>query len=246
MEEFNTSEEKYDAVLFFDVLHHVVDENMALANCFKVLKKGGLICIHEGAWNPGNMIFEKTIELEMQTYGTLENPFTIEYLDFCLKSHGFKYLERYNTIHKISSLPLTSSLQENKDNNFVLARKPWENLTTIDEGAITSGSIEIVDYKVINSLLNINICIKNTGKSVWLVNPNSEKGWVTIALLNKNNRIELGRRILNKIMCPNDEVFMQIDYFIDPSDFLASDLCLDLVNENLAWFGLNVLLDHNT
>ncbi|RPH53434.1 class I SAM-dependent methyltransferase, partial [bacterium] len=85
----------YDAVLFHAALHHVIDEERGLAQCFRLLRPGGVLGIHEAAWIPGDRHLEEGLDEEMRRFGTLENPYTAEYLDFLLHRQGFVDIQRY-------------------------------------------------------------------------------------------------------------------------------------------------------
>ena len=248
-EELDVPAELYDAVLFFDVLHHVVNEEKALVNCFDALRKGGIICIHEYAWNPTNQELGAKLEQEMRLYGALENPFTTEYLDYLLQHSGFCNIERYYGINKPLSFASSydhQQLARKEDLNFVVARKPWDYLTTRDGGAFTSGTLEVIKWDIVNCYLEVDVLLKNTGDSVWLVDHLLEMGYVTVALFNKCDRSEMDRRIISREMHPNDEETLHLEYYInDPSTFCASDWCFDLVNEQVHWFGLGVPLRGN-
>ncbi len=58
-----------------------------------------MLGIVEGAWHPGNKALERQLVKEMDTYGTLENPFSIEYLDCLLKRYGFIDQVRYISVN---------------------------------------------------------------------------------------------------------------------------------------------------
>ena len=94
IEDLQFDEDYFDAIIFYDVLHHIVDEEKGFANCAKWLRPGGVLGVIEGAWLPGDAQQEATISEEMATYGTLENPFTQEYLDEVLRKAGFVEIER--------------------------------------------------------------------------------------------------------------------------------------------------------
>ncbi len=57
--------EAFDAVLFHDALHHVLDEEVAIERCFRVLKRGGVLGVSEDAWRPGNRMQESALKEEI-------------------------------------------------------------------------------------------------------------------------------------------------------------------------------------
>ncbi|MSQ76292.1 MAG: class I SAM-dependent methyltransferase [Rhodoferax sp.] len=99
LEEVKFQDESFDGVLFFDVLHHVVDERLAMEKCLRFLKPGGCVGVVEGAWQPGARAMEQALIAEMATFGTLENPFTQAYLDEVLETAGFVEIRRYGGVN---------------------------------------------------------------------------------------------------------------------------------------------------
>ncbi len=82
LEECSLPDESVDAVLFHEALHHVVDEERGMVQCARVLRRNGVLGVTgEGSWAPGRREMEDTCREEMQRYGTLENPYTAEYLE---------------------------------------------------------------------------------------------------------------------------------------------------------------------
>ena len=110
-------------------------------------------------------------------------------------------------------------------------------VTTRDIFATVSGVIQIMEYRVVDNLLRIFVKIKNTGNAVWLSDPIIKAGYVTIAMLEKSSRVEMGRRYLDKPLAPDEEIIMQLDYIVEPSSFKASDYVFNFVNEMYFWFG---------
>jgi SAM-dependent methyltransferase len=89
-----------DAVLFYEALHHVADEAVGLKKVHDVLKPGGVVGITgEGNWQPGNVVQEGLLAEEMERFGTLESPFTFEYLEFSLRKAGFRGITRYHGVN---------------------------------------------------------------------------------------------------------------------------------------------------
>ena len=99
LEEVSFEDESFDGILFFDVLHHVVDERLAMEKCLRFLKPGGCVGVVEGAWQPGARAMEQALIAEMASFGTLENPFTQAYLDEVLETAGFVEIRRYGGVN---------------------------------------------------------------------------------------------------------------------------------------------------
>jgi len=130
IEECTLPSESFDAVLFFDALHHIVDEEKCLSKCYQVLTSRGMLGIHEGNWSPENKELERQLDEEMQRSGCLESPFTTEYLDYLLKKIGFIQITRYHQINGLfpisqEDLTISQAAQINAMfANIVTARKP--------------------------------------------------------------------------------------------------------------------------
>lgn len=190
LEEVNFEDERFDGILFFDVLHHVVDEEVAIEKSFRFLVLGGCLGIVEGAWHPDFKDLEQQLRQEMERFGTLENPFSIDYLDHLLEKSGFIDVTRYVGVNGFFSAdklvqPLKNfaSSSLNVVNNLT-ARKPFGdyhrchelNFQTNARIKLISGEINPETRKAL-----LEISLVNTGETLWSCNP-GERGYVTIAL----------------------------------------------------------------
>ena len=114
-----------------EFLHHVSDENLCLQKSFYSLRPGGWVgIIGESNWQPGNVAQETFLNEEIARYGTLESPFTFEYLEFALHRAGFQDVIRYHGVNGFfpiaaENAPLkeVADLSANFSNN-VTARRP--------------------------------------------------------------------------------------------------------------------------
>ncbi len=117
LEECSLSDGGVDGIIFHEALHHVVDEERGLAQCFRVLAPDGVLGVTgESAWTPGDRVLEEACEAEMARYGTLENPYTSEYLEYLLIKHGFEEVTRYHGVNgffpeRMGAVPLGQAAQ---------------------------------------------------------------------------------------------------------------------------------------
>lgn len=240
-EECNFPDESFDAILFFDVLHHIVDEEKSLAQCFRFLTPGGVLGIHEGAWNPSNKELERWLDAEMKSSGCLESPFTVEYLDYLLRKVGFIQATRFHQINGLfpqsqEGLTISQAAQIKAElANIITALKPFTHKTTKDLDANVSGKILVLSREISQGKLKLKLKLENCGDAVWLDRA-SGSGWVSIALRDGDPGTrefkELPRLPLPRALRPGDCLEIELEY-PDPG---PGSWTLDLVNEGFYWF----------
>jgi 2-polyprenyl-3-methyl-5-hydroxy-6-metoxy-1,4-benzoquinol methylase len=235
-----------DAVLFFDSLHHVIDEDKALAQCHRILRPGGILGISEAEWIPGNRGLEVFLYQAMEKYGALESPFTAEYLDYLLRKHNFEDAVRYFSVNglfpcSIGNVPIGSLSQERS--NKIVAFKPFSSPTTKDVSARTEAQITILNAQIDKSIQSITVKVKlvNTGDTVWLhsVLLSDRGGFVTVPLF---SRLENGQRIeaeprarLPWNVRPGEEVVLDLTFLL-PEGSGDRIWAVDMIDEELFWF----------
>lgn len=247
IEDCGLPDESFDAVLFHAALHHVIDEDRTLAQCFRLLRPGGVLGVSEGAWIPGDRAVEEKLEEEMRQYGTLENPFTTEYLDWLLARHGFVDVKRYHAVNgyfpaDMARLPLEALPGERAGtHNNLTARRPspWP-LTTVDRHARTLAEIQVLESRLDpDGLLRLRVRLENRGETAWLHRA-PKPGRVTVALrsgeLGSPTLREAGyRNALPSTVPAGESIELDLQFRI-PEDARDAPWELDLVNEQAFWF----------
>ncbi len=245
IEDCGLPDESFDAVLFHAALHHVIDEDRTLAQCFRLLRPGGVLGVSEAAWIPGDPALEEQLEHEMREYGTLENPFTTEYLDWLLSRHGFVDVKRYHGVNGyfpagMGRIPLEALPGERaQTHNNLTARRPSPYLlTTVDRGARTLAEITILESRSDPEGVRLRIRLDNRGETAWLHRA-PKSGRVTIALrsgeLGSPALREAGRQALPRTVPAGDSIELDLLFRI-PEDARDAPWELELVNENIFWF----------
>jgi ubiquinone/menaquinone biosynthesis C-methylase UbiE len=85
-------EEEFDAVLFFDSLHHAVDEKNALQSAYMALKENGIcITVEPGSGHHNNLATRKVIE----KYDTTEKDMDPAYIKTIGRLAGFRIINVY-------------------------------------------------------------------------------------------------------------------------------------------------------
>jgi SAM-dependent methyltransferase len=245
IEDLQIEDESIDAVIFFDVLHHVVDEVSAIANCMAWLRPGGRLAVIEGAWLPGHAESERKWEEEMAAYGTLENPFTSEYLDALLRHCGFTEIQRLVFAGGLidserKDEPLANFVWMNPvARNDLIARKPVGVLSSKDYDVelrveMTVGRVDFVRDSIV-----VDVTVRNTGNAI-LLKGGDGRG-ATFLALRKNlpgadDFREAKRRFrLPDDLFPQEQVDLRATFAVENADHHG--WTLDVVVERVAWLG---------
>ncbi len=247
LEECDLADDSFDAVIFHEALHHIIDEEKALANCYRLLRPGGVLGIDERAWLPGSSQTLDELDEALLRYGTLESPFTIEYLDYLLGHYGFTDIIRYHGVYRLvpaedgeEKLSNIADAPAGTHNNLT-ARKPYGHVDTCDPDAKTLADIAITASAIDASAqrLSVSVRLTNTGETRWL-SLSRRSGYVTIALRQgepgKPGFVEaVDRHRLPKDVAPGESIDMELMFRL-PANSWTAPWFLDLVNEGIFWF----------
>jgi len=251
LEEIEFEDQCFDAVLYFDVLHHVVNEEVAMEKSFRFLKSGGCLGVVEGAWHPEFKALEEGLIAEMAKFGTLENPFSAEYLDHLLGKSGFIEIQRYVGVNgffseKQLSRPLLDfSACPLSGSNNITARKPSDDdslypsctelkFKTDVHIRVVSGGIDAT-----TRCASLLFELTNTGVTL-LDNRAARIGHITIALRQgvpeTKEFLECRERhLLSETLLPGKSIQMQVTFTL-PQNAMLENWMLDLVSEGVFWF----------
>lgn len=176
IEDCELADESFDAVVFHESLHHVLDERKALKVCFDALREGGVLGVSEWAWRPGDEDLERELLTEMERYGTLESPYQPEYLDQILRETGYSEIQRYHAINGFFAVsagdrPVSDLAQAPAPStNNLTARKPspW-GVTSADAPHQTRGTLTVLDHQeAAGEGVRLKLEVANTGETTWL------------------------------------------------------------------------------
>jgi ubiquinone/menaquinone biosynthesis C-methylase UbiE len=247
LEACTLADQSVDAVYFHASLHHVVDEDRGFAQCARVLKDGGAIGVYEAAWEPGNREQERVLAEETAQYGTLENPYTTEYLDWLLARHGFGNVTRYymaNGLYpaRLADVPLRNCAQfPVKASNILTARKrspDGRGTTSADLEEVTAAEIRVLEARPDRGHRRVGVKVEliNTGKTIWL--RSAIFGHVYLALRQKSGEIWIEaseRQRIAKNVAPGKAIIMDVVFELPEGD-VTLPWVLDLVSEYCFWF----------
>src|SRR5258706_1615716 len=91
--------EKFDAVICYDSLHHFEDERKVFCHLAQMLDIGGLLFILEGHKPSAGSATEDELQDVMRQYGTLESPFSGDYLRALLDERGLAVVGDYCSVN---------------------------------------------------------------------------------------------------------------------------------------------------
>jgi len=208
------------------------------------------MAIHEGAWVPGDMAMAQKIKDEMKLYGTLENPFTTEYLDSLLRQNKFEQITRYYAVNGLfpstqanQTIAQVASWAADEHSNIVTAIKPYSKfLTTAAENSGEKSLAKItLDSKkndVKTRRISLELVLKNAGETIWLWGFQG-KGKVTVALyaLENGEKIEAQYRnnLPGKDVFPGEEVKVEAKFTL-PENYKKKKWQVGLIAEGMYWF----------
>ena len=249
IEEIEFDEDSFHGILCYDVLHHLVDEEKALRKAFRFLKPGGCLGIVEGSWRPDNKALEKALIEEMEEFGTLENPFSREYLDYLLDKFAFVGVARYVPVNGFfSEDQLSDSLEAYstatiQDSNNLTALKPMirqQYPECYQFSFPTSANITLISGGITRDtrVADMYIRVQNTGKTIWQSEP-TRLGHVVFALRRRSSGQEASHyssgELLTRTVLPGGTVELSVVLQL-PDDAPLDGWELDLLSEGEFWF----------
>jgi SAM-dependent methyltransferase len=248
LEDCTLPADSFDGVLFHESLHHVIDEDAGMAQCFRMLRPGGVVGVSgDGRWAPGARLCEELCEQEMARFGTLENPFTAEYVRYLFQKHGFEEITQYHGVNGLfpveqgdRPVKVVAQFPATSYNTFT-ARKPGGGRTTANSLDGTRALIKVLESRLdaANRKLFLLVRLSNCGETTWLAQV-QDRGFVTLALRQGAlgspgfREAEVRHRLPEKV-APGEAVTLDVVFFL-PEDYADAVWHLDLVNEQLFWF----------
>jgi SAM-dependent methyltransferase len=242
LEDLNFAEGQYDCIILYDVLHHIVDEEKGLANCARWLRPGGALGVIEGALIPGDAAQEAALSEEMATYGTLENPFTKDYLDEILRRVGLTEIERLIGVSGFFPVACQHetlaqhAFQNPAVRNDLIARKPDGFVYSDDPNAATKVRLTVSNVRCQGQSLTCAVDIENVGETV-LIGGIYRTGTLYLALRKGDPHSDMqeakNRVRLERNLRPGERV--SIDAKFVNSGLDGTGWVLDAVAEHVAW-----------
>lgn len=179
------------AVLFYEAWHHVIDERRAARNTWNLLAPGGRMAVlGESRWYPGERSLEDELDQEMATYGTLESPFTRDYLTEVLQDAGFVEIDYLHSLNGFFSASEGRKTIEDvvgdgheRGWNTCIARRPREPRNGELDPDMTHSRLHVVEAaRTGPGMIRVSIRAENTGQTTWRAAAERERGLVTLGM----------------------------------------------------------------
>jgi 2-polyprenyl-3-methyl-5-hydroxy-6-metoxy-1,4-benzoquinol methylase len=246
-------EEKFDAIICYDAMHHFVDEHAVVRHLAAMLPMGGLLLILEGNRPPAASAAEAELVAVMRKYRTLESPFDPAYLCKLLDQRGLAVVGDYVSVNGLidrEALDEQGRIRvEIPAINYLLCKKVAEaapassvpdsrtpgllraeiSLRSTWPASFTSGGTFMA-----------TLLIQNAGDTLWRGGRYLRHGAVMLGvkILDESGQIRdefHGEPPLPPALAPNESATVVIEHAC-PSTPGSYTLKIDLVDQHVCWF----------
>jgi 2-polyprenyl-3-methyl-5-hydroxy-6-metoxy-1,4-benzoquinol methylase/glycosyltransferase involved in cell wall biosynthesis len=251
-------EEKFDAVICYDSLHHLEDERAVFRHLAAMLDVGGLLFILEGHKPGRGSETEAELFEVMREFGTLESPFSSDYLRELISDNGFVVVGDYVSVNGLFEREM---LEGNSGDRILPLRTldmDYHYLTCMKvtgEAPATSvpdsrqPGVLRAELTLRGSLpqeieagakLELNVTVTNAGDTLWLTGQTVRRGVVMpgLRIIDERGRIvtELhGHPMLPRAVPPGLTVDFDIQ-LVAPMELGRYTIKIDLVDQHVCWF----------
>jgi 2-polyprenyl-3-methyl-5-hydroxy-6-metoxy-1,4-benzoquinol methylase/glycosyltransferase involved in cell wall biosynthesis len=246
--------EKFDAVICYDSLHHLVDERAVFRHLAAMLDVGGLLFVLEGQKPLAGSATEDELREVMRQYGTLESPFSYEYLRELISDNGLVVVGDYVSVNGLFEremlegdlLPLRTVAT---DYHYLTCIKVTEDAPATSVPDSREPGALRARFTLRDSLpsqiepgakLEIPITIRNTGDTLWLSGQTVRAGVVMpgIRIMDHSGAIvseSHGQPMLPRAVPPGQAIALDIQFAAPakPGTYLVK---IDLVDQHVCWF----------
>ena len=252
--EHGTLDEQFDGVICYDSLHHFEDERVVMANLSALTAYAGSLFILEGDRPPPGSATEDELREVMGRYGTLESPFSRDYLRALLDEHGFAVVGDYvsvNGLFERDSLEGDRLRVTPPEVNYLLCKKIVAEKSRLASSVPDSRQpgllrarfaalATVAEQVAPGELLSIPISVENCGDTLWLTGQSVRAGIVmpAVRVFDQDGLLVTefhGQPLLPHPVAPGETVRIKIEYRA-PERSGSYRLKLDLVDQQVCWF----------
>ena len=247
-------DEKFDAVICYDSLHHFEDERAVMRNIASMLDVGGVLFILEGERPAAGSSTEAELRAVMEQYRTLESPFDYSYLRELLDENGFAIVGDYVSVNGLFERELIEDdrlpLRTVPTNYHYFACKkvaegvPASSIPDSRKPGRLSARIALRSQPNLRissgEALEIDLEIENTGDTLWLAGSDARAGVVmpAVQIIDEEGTVVRevhGEPPLPHAVAPGETIRLKIGSAA-PQRSGVYTLKIDLVDEQVCWF----------
>ncbi len=250
--------EKFDLVICYDSLHHFEDERAVMRHLAAMLDPGGLLFILEGQKPDDDSVTADELRDVMREFGTLESPFSNDYLRTLVGEHGFAVVGDYVSVNGLFEREMLEGKVDNQSLPLSTIATDYHYLTCM-KVAEHGGPASLPDSRnpgVLRARLkfagtepltveageefDVPVTITNTGDTLWLTGQTVRAGIVMPAVRILDDAGEIiserhGQPMLPRSILPGQTFSLNVEC-IAPKRSGAYTAKIDLVNQHVCWF----------
>jgi SAM-dependent methyltransferase len=246
-------DEKFDALVCYDAMHHFADEQAVARHLAAMLNVGGLLFILEGTKPPQDSPGEAELLEVMQRFETLESPFDAAYLRQILDQNGLGVVGDYVSINALidrEALDAGGTIRPQLPSiNYLLCKKvsddkPASVLPDSRAPANLRAEIKFEERWEENveagATFVLPLKIANIGDTLWLGGNYMRRGAVMlgIKILDGGGNIVdefHGEPALPRAIAPGEETVIIVEHAA-PANPGRYSMKIDLVDQHICWF----------
>jgi 2-polyprenyl-3-methyl-5-hydroxy-6-metoxy-1,4-benzoquinol methylase/glycosyltransferase involved in cell wall biosynthesis len=246
--------EKFDAIVCYDSLHHFEDERAVIRHLAAMLDVGGMLFILEGERPPAGSRGEEELLEVMREFRTLESPFDSRYLREILDERGFAMVGDYVSVNGLFARDAFDGDRlriEDPKLNYFLCKKVTTTLgqraSAVPDSRYPSAPRAAMSFAEplpleapANGLMKGTLLVENTGDTLWLVGPAETTGSVMLGAKVFDDAGVLvlerhGSPALQRALAPGETARLTFELQA-PRTPGHYTLKLDMVAQQVCWF----------
>lgn len=251
--ELGPLEEKFDAIICYDSVHHFEDARSALRHVAEMLPLGGVLFILEGNRPPPDSAGEAELVEVMRKFGTLESPFDPVYLRELLDESGLAVIGDYVSVNGLfdrEAIDEQNRLRvEIPPINYLLCKRVSESgrASAVPDsrapGVLRAGLSLVSNWQEKRrggEIFTAELKVTNTGDTLWLGGGYLRRGGVTLGVKVLNQSGDVidefhGEPALPRGLAPNESCSVIIER-ASPAARGNYTVKIDLVDQHICWF----------
>jgi 2-polyprenyl-3-methyl-5-hydroxy-6-metoxy-1,4-benzoquinol methylase len=251
--ELGPLDEKFDAIVCYDAMHHLDDAAAAIRHLAAMLSIGGVLFILEGNRPaPGSAAEAELVEV-MRNFGTLESPFDRAYLGQLLDEAGFVIAADYVSVNGLFDREMLDEQGrlrvEVPQINYLLCKKVTEGAAASSVADSRAPGLLRAELTLKSSwrenfkpgeIFRAKIRVRNSGDTLWIAGRTLQRGDVTLGVKIIDAAGTAcdefhGDPALPRAVAPNESCLVAIEHPCPPRPGRYT-LKIDLVDQHICWF----------